>query len=81
MPNINAKVRLERIAAEMEKITQHVVLHSGVDAKSADFIEWRCQEIIQSAARIAQEARKAQGNQSYKTLVTKIRKALGFTYP
>jgi TPP-dependent pyruvate/acetoin dehydrogenase alpha subunit len=81
MPNIRVRARLERLSTEVEAIRAHVVTSSGVSASDAREIDNRCAEIIQAAARIAQEARHASGDQSYKTLIERVRKALGFTYP
>ena len=81
MANPNIRKRLDNIADELDMLVQHVVQHSGVSAKDALAIDNRCSDIAEQAARIAAEAREAQGNTSGKTLVRDVRRALGYTTP
>lgn len=81
MPNLNVKKRLEAISNELAAVLQHVTQHSGVSEKDALFVDSRCSEIAEMAARVGVVAREAQGDRSSKKLVTNVRKALGYTYP
>jgi hypothetical protein len=72
--------RLERLSADIERLRKDVDLLTP-DAKHANAIDDQCSDIIEAAARIAAEARTAAGNTSGAGLVTRIRKALGFTQP
>jgi hypothetical protein len=81
MSNPNVRKRLDNISDELDQLAQHVLHHSGVSAKDALAIDNRCSDIAEQAARIAAEARAAQGNRSGETLVRDVRRALGYTYP
>jgi len=93
MPNINVKKRLEKLSAEMEKLRQHVLLHSGISAEEAYGIENLAAGICQDAARLVGEAQSARArsaeecidgsdSREYGPKVEKaVRKALGCTYP
>lgn len=81
MANMNVKRRLETIAADLALVREHVALYSGIDKDQALYIDTLTSTIAQEAAFIASEARTAAGNRSGAGLVTRIRKALGFTQP
>lgn len=81
MANINVRKRLESIQSELEQVGKHIALYSGVDEKQADVVDRIATDIAQSAAAIAQVARERQGVTNAKSLVKRVRKALGFTYP
>jgi hypothetical protein len=81
MSNLNVKKQLENISVNLAAVLKQVVQHSGVSEENALFVDSRCSEIAEMAARIGTVAREAQGNRSSKTLVTKVRKALGYSYP
>jgi len=81
MANPNIRKRLDNIADDLDMLVQHVVQHSGVSTKDALAIDNRCSDIVEQAARIAAEARAAQGNTSGETLVRNVRRALGYTIP
>lgn len=81
MANIRIKPALERIGADLSRVRKHIIMYSGVSAKDAMLIDNMATAIAEEAAIIAAEARRAQGMTNANTLVTKVRKALGFTYP
>jgi hypothetical protein len=81
MPNIRVRQAIEKISNELNKVGEHIQLHSGIDAKDARFIDNVASDIAQTAAQIAAIAREVQGNTSGETLVRNVRKSLGFTNP
>lgn len=81
MANINAKKRLDSLLKEIEQVGKHIALYSGVDQKDAEQIDRDATAICESAAAIAQIAREKIGYTNAKTLVKRVRKALGFTMP
>jgi len=81
MANINIKKALERISKDLEKTAHHAHLYSGVSAKDAEYIDNMATAIAVQATHLSAMARESQGDRSAKSLVTKVRKALGFTYP
>lgn len=81
MANIRVKTALERISYEMSRVREQISHHSGVSEKDARLIDNMATDIAVEAAVIAAEARRVQGMTNANTLVSKVRKALGFTYP
>jgi hypothetical protein len=81
MSNPNILKHLNNISDELDMLVEHVVQHSGISAKDALAIDNRCTDIAEQAARIASEARQAQGNTNGKNLVRDIRRALGYIKP
>jgi hypothetical protein len=81
MSNMNVLKRLDRIETELSAVRHYISIYHGVPASEATHVDRRAERIIETAAEIAVMAREAMGNRSAKSLVTKIRKALGFTYP
>ena len=81
MANIRIKPALERIGSDLSRVRKHIAMYSGVSAKDAMIIDGMATAIAEEAALIAAEARRAQGSSDANTLVKKVRKALGFTYP
>jgi hypothetical protein len=82
MANINVKQRLERLTTELDQVVKHVLQYSGVDKKDAFLIDSMATSLVTQGARLAEEARKAQGVRTTgHSLEKKVRKALGFTFP
>lgn len=81
MANPNIVKRLERISSELAELREHVALYSGIERDRATYVDNLTATIVQEAAFIASEARTAAGNKSGAGLVTRIRRALGFTHP
>lgn len=80
MANIRIKAALDRISRELSAVRYHAIQYSGISAKDAIAIDNLATAIAEEAAIIAAEARQTRGIKA-DTLVTKVRKALGFTYP
>lgn len=80
MANINIEAAINRADADLQKALGQIP-HSGISARDALRISNTAAGIAIMAARIDAEARAVMGDRSAGSLVKKIRKALGFTYP
>ena len=78
MANMNVKKRLEKLSNELDQLVTHVVQYSGIDKKEAMLIDTMATSLAAQAARLASEARAAQGQPAAHLLVTRVRRALGF---
>jgi len=78
MANPNVKKQLERIGNELQALNHHVRLYGGISKADAMKIDTEATNLAETAASIAEQARAAYGS-SERGLVTKVRKALGFT--
>lgn len=81
MANINIRKRIENISNDLEELIKHVKMYSGIDARDAVFVDNVATDIAAEAADLASIARAAQGQTGHSSLVKRVRKALGFTYP
>jgi hypothetical protein len=79
MANPNVKKQIDKIDDELQVLLKHVNQYSGISEKDAFYIDTRCSNIAQSAARIGAIARQARGDKTSKKLVRSVRKALGYT--
>lgn len=79
MTNINVKKQLENVNDDLARIVEHIRLYSGVDIKDARLIDNMASNIAEMAAVLGAMARESSGNRSAKTLVKKVRSALGYT--
>ena len=81
MPNINVRLRLEDIANNLDKVVEHIVQYSGIQARDALAIENLSARIAERATRIFAASQEAQGHPSPDRIVRGVRKALGYTSP
>jgi hypothetical protein len=81
MDNIRVRTAIERLSNEINSLAKHIASYSGIDSKDARFVDNIATDIAVTATQIAAMAREVEGNTSSKTVVTKVRKSLGFTSP
>lgn len=81
MANIRVVHALQKLDGGLVRVSKFIEHYSGISAKEARAIESATGGIIQVAARIFAAAQKAQGIRGSEHIVTKVRKALGYTSP
>lgn len=81
MANINVRKQIESISNDLDRLYKHMHQYTEISAKDATFVDNVATDIAVTAAAIAAQAREAQGQRGTSSLVARVRKALGFTYP
>jgi hypothetical protein len=82
MANINIRAALTRIGDDLTRVRNYTVQYGYISKEDAGIIDRDATAIAELAAEIAQVARKAAGQRvAPGSLLKKVRKALGFTYP
>jgi hypothetical protein len=81
MANIRVVHALQKIEGGLVRVAKFIEYHHGIPDKEARAIESAASGIIQVATRIYAAASKAQGVRGTDSIITKVRKALGYTYP
>jgi|WetSurMetagenome_2_1015567.scaffolds.fasta_scaffold345366_2 hypothetical protein len=81
MPNLNVKLRLEKLNNDATILVKHIVQYSGISSKDAGYIDRLAGDLCQIAAQLSAIARAEMGNPSAEDVERDVRRALGFTHP
>jgi hypothetical protein len=81
MANLIPLPNVRRIARDLQRVVTHVVQCSGVPSRDSGQIKLEACAIAELAARLLDECDRTEGLSRRQSMVRKVRKALGDTYP